>query len=191
MTKKNKEGFETRAIHAGQKADPTTGAVMMPIYTSSTFEQEQEQINTVIIQYDSLLQKLKNMDISSSSPNLKRYNQALAYSKTKLSTDKKPSLKTMNYLNDLKLMKRQFKNAPNQKKGFINNIIKNQEQLQNLINDIDNGIFNKKELNVIIIREKQAFEGLLIQLNEFQSAYKNYEMRFDSLVKLNQIFNYE
>ena len=40
MSKNNKEGFETRAIHAGQKADPTTGAVMMPIYTSSTFEQE-------------------------------------------------------------------------------------------------------------------------------------------------------
>ena len=40
MSKKNKDGFETRAIHAGQKADPTTGAVMMPIYTSSTFEQE-------------------------------------------------------------------------------------------------------------------------------------------------------
>ena len=40
MSKKNKKGFETRAIHAGQKADPTTGAVMMPIYTSSTFEQE-------------------------------------------------------------------------------------------------------------------------------------------------------
>ena len=40
MSKKNKEGFETRAIHAGQKADPPTGAVMMPIYTSSTFEQE-------------------------------------------------------------------------------------------------------------------------------------------------------
>ena len=40
MSKKNKEGFETRAIHAGQKADPTTGAVMMPIYTSSTYEQE-------------------------------------------------------------------------------------------------------------------------------------------------------
>ena len=40
MSKKNKIGFETRAIHAGQKADPTTGAVMMPIYTSSTFEQE-------------------------------------------------------------------------------------------------------------------------------------------------------
>ena len=40
MSKKNKEGFEARAIHAGQKADPTTGAVMMPIYTSSTYEQE-------------------------------------------------------------------------------------------------------------------------------------------------------
>ena len=40
MSKKNKQGFETRAIHAGQKADPATGAVMMPIYTSSTYEQE-------------------------------------------------------------------------------------------------------------------------------------------------------
>ena len=40
MTKNKKQGFETRAIHAGQKADPATGAVMMPIYTSSTFKQE-------------------------------------------------------------------------------------------------------------------------------------------------------
>ena len=40
MSKKNKQGFETREIHAGQKADPATGAVMMPIYTSSTYEQE-------------------------------------------------------------------------------------------------------------------------------------------------------
>ena len=107
--------------------------------------------------------------------------KSLAYSKTKLSTDKKPSLKTMTYLNDLKLMKRQFKNAPNQKKGFVTNIIRNQEQLQNLLNDIDNGIFTKEELNAIIVREEQAFEGISIQLNEFQSAYKNYEIRFDSL----------
>ena len=40
MTKNKKQGFETRAIHAGQEADPATGAVMMPIYTSSTFKQE-------------------------------------------------------------------------------------------------------------------------------------------------------
>jgi cystathionine gamma-lyase len=38
--KKNKQGFETRAIHAGQKPDPTTGAIMTPIYTSSTYVQE-------------------------------------------------------------------------------------------------------------------------------------------------------
>ena len=159
--------------------------------SSSTFEQEQEQVNAVIIQYDSLLQSVENIDISSSGPNLKRYEEALAYSKTKLSTDKKPSLKTMTYLNDLKLMKRQFKNAPNQKKGFATNIIRNQEQLQNLINDIDNGIFTKEELNAIIVREEQAFEGISIQLNEFQSAYKNYEIRFDSLEQLSQTFNYQ
>ena len=33
MSKNKKQGFETRAIHAGQKADQSTGAVMMPIYT--------------------------------------------------------------------------------------------------------------------------------------------------------------
>jgi cystathionine gamma-lyase len=33
-------GFETRAIHAGQQADPTTGAIMTPVYLSSTYVQE-------------------------------------------------------------------------------------------------------------------------------------------------------
>jgi cystathionine beta-lyase/cystathionine gamma-synthase len=32
-------GFATRAIHAGQSPDPTTGAVMPPIYATSTFKQ--------------------------------------------------------------------------------------------------------------------------------------------------------
>ena len=32
--------FETRSIHAGQEPDPRTGAVMPPIYASSTFEQD-------------------------------------------------------------------------------------------------------------------------------------------------------
>lgn len=34
------QGFNTRAIHAGQASDPTTGAVVPPIYLSSTFEQD-------------------------------------------------------------------------------------------------------------------------------------------------------
>lgn len=32
-------GFGTRAIHAGQKPDPTTGAVMTPVYYTSTYAQ--------------------------------------------------------------------------------------------------------------------------------------------------------
>src|SRR5512145_93748 len=35
-----KQRFETLAIHAGQPPDPRTGAVMQPIYLSSTFAQE-------------------------------------------------------------------------------------------------------------------------------------------------------
>ena len=37
---KDKKGFDTRAIHAGQKNDPVTGAVMTPIYATSTYAQE-------------------------------------------------------------------------------------------------------------------------------------------------------
>ena len=39
MTEKKKKNFETLAIHAGQKPDPTSGAVMTPIVMASTFEQ--------------------------------------------------------------------------------------------------------------------------------------------------------
>ncbi|MGE3973605.1 MAG: cystathionine gamma-synthase [Bdellovibrionales bacterium] len=35
----DKYGFETRAIHAGQEPDPSTGAIMTPIYMTSTFVQ--------------------------------------------------------------------------------------------------------------------------------------------------------
>jgi len=34
-----KPGFATRAIHAGQRPDPTTGAVMTPVYLTSTYVQ--------------------------------------------------------------------------------------------------------------------------------------------------------
>jgi cystathionine gamma-synthase len=33
--------FETRAIHAGQEPDPTTGSVIVPIYQTSTYVQEE------------------------------------------------------------------------------------------------------------------------------------------------------
>lgn len=33
-------GFETRAIHAGQEPDPTTGSIIVPIYQTSTYVQE-------------------------------------------------------------------------------------------------------------------------------------------------------
>jgi cystathionine gamma-lyase len=36
----NRLAFSTRTIHAGQHPDPTTGAVMVPIYASSTYAQE-------------------------------------------------------------------------------------------------------------------------------------------------------
>ena len=33
-------GFSTRAIHAGQDPDPTTGAVVPPIHQVSTYKQD-------------------------------------------------------------------------------------------------------------------------------------------------------
>jgi cystathionine gamma-lyase len=40
MTDTSKLGFGTNAIHAGQEPDPTTGAIMTPIYQTSTYVQE-------------------------------------------------------------------------------------------------------------------------------------------------------
>ncbi len=37
---RNRLAFSTRAIHAGQQHDPTTGAVMVPIYATSTYAQQ-------------------------------------------------------------------------------------------------------------------------------------------------------
>jgi len=37
---KKTHGFATRGIHAGQQPDPTTGAVMQPIYATSTYAQQ-------------------------------------------------------------------------------------------------------------------------------------------------------
>jgi cystathionine gamma-synthase len=34
------KGFATRAIHAGQRPDPTTGSVIVPIYATSTYAQD-------------------------------------------------------------------------------------------------------------------------------------------------------
>jgi cystathionine gamma-lyase len=36
---KNRRGFTTRTIHAGQSPDPSTGAIMPPIYATSTYVQ--------------------------------------------------------------------------------------------------------------------------------------------------------
>lgn len=36
----NATALATRAIHAGQEPDPTTGAVVTPIYMTSTFKQD-------------------------------------------------------------------------------------------------------------------------------------------------------
>lgn len=41
----NRLRFSTRVIHAGQYPDPTTGAVMTPIYATSTYAQESPGVN--------------------------------------------------------------------------------------------------------------------------------------------------
>jgi cystathionine gamma-lyase len=40
MSKEKSHGFATRAIHSGQPPDPTTGAIMTPIYQTSTYVQQ-------------------------------------------------------------------------------------------------------------------------------------------------------
>jgi cystathionine gamma-lyase len=44
------KGFATRCIHAGQRPDPTTGAIMTPVYQTSTYVQQSPGV--VIEDYD-------------------------------------------------------------------------------------------------------------------------------------------
>ncbi len=46
MNRPNRPGFATRCVHAGQAPDPATGAVMMPIYATSTYAQESPGVHT-------------------------------------------------------------------------------------------------------------------------------------------------
>jgi cystathionine gamma-lyase len=43
--RKNRRGFSTRGIHAGQEPDPATGAIMTPIYATSTYVQQSPGVN--------------------------------------------------------------------------------------------------------------------------------------------------
>jgi cystathionine beta-lyase/cystathionine gamma-synthase len=45
-SKNGKPAFATRSIHAGQSPDPTTGAVMTPIFATSTFKQHSPGVHT-------------------------------------------------------------------------------------------------------------------------------------------------
>src|SRR5437870_2712097 len=62
--------FATRAIHAGQEPDPTTGAIMTPIYATSTYVQESpgkhkcydysRSINPTRLAYEKCIADLEN-----------------------------------------------------------------------------------------------------------------------------------
>ncbi|MEM6288430.1 MAG: aminotransferase class I/II-fold pyridoxal phosphate-dependent enzyme, partial [Bacteroidota bacterium] len=45
MTDPSDLGFGTRAVHAGQRPDPSTGAIMTPIYQTSTYVQEAPDVH--------------------------------------------------------------------------------------------------------------------------------------------------
>src|SRR5437660_6717746 len=67
---KKQQEFATRAIHAGQEPDPTTGAIMTPIYATSTYVQESpgkhkgydyaRSINPTRLAYDTCLADLES-----------------------------------------------------------------------------------------------------------------------------------
>jgi cystathionine gamma-lyase len=72
MTKPSKPALATRVIHAGQEPDPSTGAIMTPIYQTSTYVQESpgkhkgydyaRSINPTRLAYERCMADLENGD---------------------------------------------------------------------------------------------------------------------------------
>jgi len=72
MSNPQKHAFATRVIHAGQEPDPSTGAIMTPIYQTSTYVQESpgkhkgydyaRSINPTRLAYERCMADLENGD---------------------------------------------------------------------------------------------------------------------------------
>ena len=72
MSNSQKHAFATRVIHAGQEPDPSTGAIMTPIYQTSTYVQESpgkhkgydyaRSINPTRLAYERCMADLENGD---------------------------------------------------------------------------------------------------------------------------------
>jgi cystathionine gamma-lyase len=70
MSKQKPQGFATRAIHSGQPPDPTTGAIITPIYQTSTYVQQSpgvhkgfdyaRSINPTRLAYEACVADLEN-----------------------------------------------------------------------------------------------------------------------------------
>jgi cystathionine gamma-lyase len=70
MSKEKPQGFATRAIHSGQPPDPTTGAIITPIYQTSTYVQQSpgvhkgfdyaRSINPTRLAYEACVADLEN-----------------------------------------------------------------------------------------------------------------------------------
>ena len=151
---------------------------------------EKQTINQLQSQYDSLLVVTKAIDIQSASDNLKKYKEAIKLAREKIDGSSKPSMETMNFLNNLKLTRRPFKNAATTKKSLASSIIENKKQLQNLNNDLKRSVFSKQELSNILEQEKSFLQKNIQKVNDFKETYRQSEWRFDSLYQLSKTYQF-
>ena len=151
---------------------------------------EIELISQMQNQYDSLLIVANAIDIQSAGKNLKKYKEVITYAQEKIDGSSKPSMKTMNFLNDLKLTRRPFKNAATTKKSLSSSIIENKKQLQNLNNDLKRSVFSKQELSNILEQEKSLLQESIQKVKDFEETYRQSEWRFDSLYQLSKTYQF-
>lgn len=151
---------------------------------------EKQTINQLQSQYDSLLLEANAIDIQSAGKNIKKYKEVITYAQEKLDSSNKPSMETMNFLNDLKLTRRPFKNAANTKKTLSSSIIENKKQLQNLNNDLKRSVFSKQELSNILEQEKSLLQESIQKVKDFEETYRKSEWRFDSLYQVSKTYQF-
>lgn len=158
--------------------------------SNQNLDHEKSIINKLNRQYDSLLLATNTINIESAKNNLKKYNESIKIAKESMNSSDNPSYETMNFINNLKLMKREFKSAPTTKKSLIKTIQENKMQLKKLNNDINNSIFGKQELTPILDQETKLLELTIKKVNDFQASYNVSESRFDSLYQLSKTYHY-
>lgn len=158
--------------------------ILLPLFiacSSLDYSAEKNQINELIDSYTLLDEKVNKINLKESNQVLETYNTTIEEISNKLDPNKIPSIETINFINEFRSIKKTFKRVPTQKAFFKNSVKTNKKQLSSLVIDMDNNVFDKNEIEKILIQEQLAISELQKRHQDLTKTISTQLNKLDSL----------